>query len=70
MFARGVVQPPDYRSDRTVDAFTEFAKSKLSKDEQILSLPPLEQAQHHERMLENRDDHPGCLMSGFLLVNR
>ena len=27
-------------------------------------------AEHKERIELTRDDHPGCLMSGFLLVNR
>ena len=27
-------------------------------------------AEHKERIEQQRDDHPGCLMSGFLLVNR
>lgn len=70
VFKEGQVQPPDYRSDRTVDALMEFTKSKLSLDHQIAQLDPEAQAAQHERMKEQHTDHPGCQMSGFLLVNR
>ena len=33
-------------------------------------MDPHTKAAHEERLLQQRDDHPGCLMSGFLLVNR
>jgi len=70
VFKEGQVQPPDYRSDRTVDALMEFTKSKLSLDHQIAQLDPEAQAAHHESIREQHNDHPGCQMSGFLLVNR
>jgi hypothetical protein len=35
LFKDNVVQPPDYRSDRTVDAFMEYVKSKLSLETQL-----------------------------------
>jgi hypothetical protein len=70
LFKDSVAQPPDYRNDRTVDAFTDYVKSKLSVDEQVKKMAPHEQAAHRERVEEMRDDHPGCMMSGFLLVNR
>jgi hypothetical protein len=31
---------------------------------------PSEKSLHVERKELERDDHPGCLLSGFLLVNR
>jgi protein disulfide-isomerase-like protein len=66
----GEIQLPDYRSDRTVDAFLNFIKDKLSRDHQIAQLPPDERKKHEEDNAEKHDDHPGCMMAGFLLVNR
>jgi protein disulfide-isomerase-like protein len=70
VFKEGEPQSPDYRSDRTVDAFTEFVQQKLAQDEQVRSMDPETREKHEERIEQQRDDHPGCLMSGFLLVNR
>lgn len=70
LFKHKEAQPPDYRSDRTVDAMLEFVKSRLALDEQIKLMKPEEKEVHEERILEQKDDHPGCMMSGFLLVNR
>ena len=70
LFKDGQPQPPDYRSDRTVEAFSEFVHQRLSVDEQVAMMDPHTKAAHEERQLQQRDDHPGCLMSGFLLVNR
>ena len=70
LFKDSVVQPPDYRSDRTVDALMEYSRTKLSVDETVAKMTPHEQQAHKELNELHRDDHPGCLMSGFLLVNR
>jgi protein disulfide-isomerase-like protein len=70
LFKHGQVQPPDYRSDRTVDALTDFLNSRLALDEQLKLMKPHEKEAHEERVAEQKDDHPGCMMSGFLLVNR
>lgn len=70
LFKDAEPQPPDYRSDRTVEAFNEFLLQRLAMDEQVARMDPETKAQHHERLALQRDDHPGCLMSGFLLVNR
>lgn len=70
LFKDSVAQPPDYRNDRTLDAMMEFIKQRLATDEQINLMHPTAQAEHRERVEQQRDDHPGCLMSGFLLVNR
>jgi protein disulfide-isomerase-like protein len=70
LFKDGEPQPPDYRADRTVEAFGEFLKSRLATDEQVKRMDPVAKAEHEERLLQQRDDHPGCLMTGFLLVNR
>jgi hypothetical protein len=69
-FKNSVVQPPDYRSDRTVEALVEFTKSKLSIDEQLSQMAPHELIAHQEQLEKTRDDHPGCMITGFLLVNR
>ena len=70
LFKDGEPYPPDYRDDRTVDAFVNYVKNRLMVDEHISKLPPPDQARHLENIKNNLDDHPGCLMSGFLLVNR
>lgn len=70
MFKRGQAQAPDYRADRTVDALMEFAQQRLAQDEQLALMKPEDAKIHLERKEEQRDDHPGCMMSGFLLVNR
>jgi protein disulfide-isomerase-like protein len=70
IFKDTTVQPPDYRSDRTTDALLEFVRSRLATDEQVAQMSAKEQEEHKERQEQQRDDHPGCMMSGFLLVNR
>jgi protein disulfide-isomerase-like protein len=70
LFKRGQAQPPDYRNDRTVDALSEFVKSRLALDEQLKLMQPEEREAHEENTLAKRDDHPGCMMVGYLLVNR
>lgn len=70
LFKHAVVQPPDYRSDRTLEALTEFVKGRLAKDEVLALMPPQEREEHEEQRKLEKDDHPGCMMSGFLLVNR
>jgi len=72
MFKEGVVQSPDYTSDRTVDAFVEFAKSRLAKDEALSHLLPHEQIEHQEKeKVDNQHhQHPGCMLIGSILVNR
>lgn len=70
LFKSGRIQPPDYRSDRTVEAFVEFIKSRLSLEEQLQHLDPVTREEHKDRILKDKDDHPGCMIAGFLLVNR
>jgi thiol-disulfide isomerase/thioredoxin len=69
-FKNQEAQPPDYRSDRTVEAMIEFVRQRLATDEHLSQLAPDEKERHLKLKEEARDDHPGCLMSGFLLVNR
>ena len=70
MFKDGEPYPPDYRDDRTVEAFINYVKNRLMVDEHIARLPPPDQEKHKEMIKQNLDEHPGCLLSGFLLVNR
>jgi len=70
LFKDGVAFPPDYRDDRTVDAFINYIKNRVMVDEHIAKLPPPDQKRHQEMLIQNADEHPGCLLSGFLLVNR
>ena len=70
LFKGTVVQPPDYRDDRTVEALVEFIKNRVSVDTQVAKMNPKEKAEHKERELLSKDDHPACMMAGFLLVNR
>jgi thiol-disulfide isomerase/thioredoxin len=70
LFKHGVFQAPDYRMDRTVQALLEYANQQLAQNEALALMPPHEQIAHLEAKEKNRNDHPGCMMSGFLLVNR
>ena len=70
LFKKGKGVPPEYRDDRTVDALINYVKNRLMVDEHLAKLPPPEQIKHEEMIKMNLDEHPGCLLSGFLLVNR
>lgn len=70
LFTDGEVAPPDYRGDRTVEAFMEFVKQRVAVDEQVATMDVATREAHEVRKENMRTDHPGCLMSGFLLVNR
>ncbi len=59
---------PDYRNDRTVDALMDHLRVKLKTENHLNSLP--HHAQQAHRDMTKQDDHPGCQMTGFLLVNR
>ena len=68
MFKGKDVQPPDYRNDRTVEALVDYLKTKMSIENHIATLP--DHAQKAHRDMHAVEEHPGCLMAGFLLVNR
>lgn len=70
LFTDGQPAPPDYRDDRTVAAFMEFLKQRVAVDEQVARMDAPTREAHEQRKENMRNDHPGCLMSGFLLVNR
>jgi hypothetical protein len=70
LFKRSDVTGTDYRSDRTLVAFEEFLVHQIALDEHVLTLPEAEKQAHLEMVDNSRNDHPGCLLTGFLLVNR
>lgn len=67
---------PDYKMDRTVAALTGYAKRKLEmeqkyKDWETKNAGNSEQAQRMRPNAGNsRPEHPGCQVSGHLMVNR
>jgi thiol-disulfide isomerase/thioredoxin len=72
---------PDYKMDRTVAALVGYAKRKLEMDEKFKEWDKKavesgtqadEEARKAKRQLylQNRPEHPGCQVSGFLMVNR
>lgn len=58
------------RSDRTVESFMEFLHTRIAHDEQVAVMSAEEKEAHEERKKQEKSDHPGCMMSGFLMVNR
>jgi len=68
-FQDGVAVPPDYKQDRTVVSIVDFTKSMLKKNEKfkdwVKSGSPA-----NARKLFGKPDHPGCQVSGYLMVNR
>jgi protein disulfide-isomerase-like protein len=69
LFKDGAAQPPDYRQDRTVTALSTYLKSKIASDTHVAQLPK-EKQEEHAANEKSKDPHPGCMLSGFLLVNR
>jgi Endoplasmic reticulum vesicle transporter len=68
---------PDYKMDRTVESLIGFAKRKLDMDEKFKdweakSKDVSQEEVDRKRKLyqQNRDEHPGCQVSGHLMVNR
>ena len=60
------VNAADYRSDRTTGALMEFVKRKLELESQYKQWPEARKA----HATNWNPDHPGCMLVGFLLVNR
>jgi hypothetical protein len=67
---------PDYKMDRTVDALFQFSKRKLEMDEKFKQWEekanPDDDEREKKRLLyqQHRPEHPGCQVSGHLMVNR
>jgi len=74
----GEAVSPDYKMDRTVHALFGFAKRKLDMDAKFKEWDKRAQgteddatrAQKRQLYQQNRPEHPGCQVSGFLMVNR
>jgi len=60
----------DYRSDRTVDALIEFSRTSLAHEEQLAKLPESQRQADKKEKDAMKSDNVGCMLSGFLLVNR
>lgn len=64
---------PDYKMDRTVVALTSYAKRKLDIEEKYKNWEKsaVDDRSHREpQQVTTRDEHPGCQVSGHLMVNR
>jgi len=66
LFKEGEVFAPDYKMDRTVTALMSFVKNKLDLEDKMRDWHP----KRRERVEAQGKEHPGCMMSGYLLVNR
>ncbi len=62
-------QQPEYKSDRTVDAFVNFAKRKLELNAKFKDWDKSEDGKKKEqyRELFNVPEYPGCQVSGTLM---
>mmetsp|Transcript_42301 Transcript_42301/g.128322 ORF Transcript_42301/g.128322 Transcript_42301/m.128322 type:complete len:477 (-) Transcript_42301:424-1854(-) len=74
-YQEGKAVSPDYKMDRTVVALTSFAKRKLEtvekfKDWDKREQDPEKRKRYKEMNFYNRAEHPGCQISGHLMVNR
>jgi hypothetical protein len=70
LFKDGVPQLPDYRGDRTLDALVQHVSTHIARAQQIDQLPEDERRRHLAQQDSRRDDHPACMLSGNLIVNR
>jgi len=73
----GEAVAPDYKMDRTVQALMGFAKRKLDMDEKFKEWQSKSQDADQEEVekkrklyQQSRPEHPGCQVSGHLMVNR
>lgn len=66
LFKDGEVFAPDYKQDRTVAALKEYSKAKVELEEKMKEWHP----KRRERVQAQTRDHPGCMISGSLDVNR
>jgi len=66
LFKEGQIFAPDYKLDRTVAQLKSYAKDKLALEEKMKEWHP----SRRERVEAQNKEHPGCMLSGFLLVNR
>jgi len=75
-YQQGQAVQPDYKMDRTMDALVSFAKRKLEMDEKYREWADNSNADADEKERkkalynQHRPEHPGCQVSGHLMVNR
>jgi protein disulfide-isomerase-like protein len=74
-FQNGEAVSPDYKMDRTMDALVGFSKRKLEMDErykkwQETAGSDADEEKKRKLFQNNRPEHPGCQVSGHLMVNR
>mmetsp|Transcript_9531 Transcript_9531/g.14026 ORF Transcript_9531/g.14026 Transcript_9531/m.14026 type:complete len:485 (-) Transcript_9531:242-1696(-) len=73
-YSRGEAVLPDYKMDRTVQALVNFAKRKIDADEKYKDWENNKSVNGKERpaprVAQSRPEHPGCQVSGHLMVNR
>lgn len=74
-FQAGEPVTPDYKMDRTVDALVGFAKRKLEMDERYKKWQETagegsDEEKKRKLFQNSRPEHPGCQVSGHLMVNR
>mmetsp|Transcript_3119 Transcript_3119/g.4816 ORF Transcript_3119/g.4816 Transcript_3119/m.4816 type:complete len:467 (-) Transcript_3119:194-1594(-) len=66
-FHQGIqVNQGEYRFDRTLEALLEFIDKKLESENIYKQYPEAREAHR----INWNTDHPGCLVNGYLLVNR
>lgn len=66
LFKDGQIFQPDYKQDRTVAALKQYAQNKLELESRMKDWHP----KRVERVQAQNKDHPGCMISGTLDVNR
>jgi len=73
-YQSGEAVTPDYKMDRTADALIGFAKRKLEMDDRYKKWAEQSDGGDEEKkrkLFQNsRPEHPGCQVSGHLMVNR
>jgi len=69
LFKKGKVLA-EYRDDRTVEALFNWLKVKVNFDETMKGWAVEHGAPGAPGAAVDIDDHPGCMLSGFVLVNR
>lgn len=76
-FHEGKPVSPDYKMDRTVQALMGFAKRRLEMDEKykdwvkkVEGVSQEELDKQRTLFQQDRPEHPGCQVSGHLMVNR